>query len=143
MESYIGLFFSAFLAATLVPFSSELLLGGMTASGAFSTWGLLAAASIGNTLGSVVNWALGRYCLHFQDRRWFPVKADAMDRASLWFNRYGRAALLLSWVPIIGDPITFAAGVLRVPFSIFVVLVALAKAGRYLVVLGIVDGFVV
>jgi len=142
MESYLGLFLSAFLAATLVPFSSELLLGGMTASGHFWIWGLLAAASVGNTLGSVVNWGLGRYCLHYQDRRWFPVKADALEKAARWVNRYGRAALLLSWVPVIGDPITFAAGVLRIPFAVFLLLVAIAKTGRYLVVLGLVDGLI-
>ena len=68
IESYIGLFLTAFLAATIVPFSSEALLVGMQVSGGFSLAGLLAAASLGNILGAAVNWALGRFCLHWQDR---------------------------------------------------------------------------
>lgn len=139
MESYLGLFLSALLAATLVPFSSEVLLGGMAAAGRFSPSGLLVAASAGNILGSVINWGLGRYCLHWQGHRWFPVSARQLDRASDWYNRYGRWSLLLAWVPVIGDPITFAAGVLRVPFLFFLVLVAFSKIARYLVVLGLVD----
>lgn len=138
MESYIGLFLSAFLAATVVPFSSEVVLGTMHVSGEFHTWWLLAAASTGNTLGSAVNWCLGRYCLRWQDRRWFPISRDKLAEASRRFNRYGTWSLLLAWVPLIGDPLTFAAGVLRVPFPIFLVLVAISKTGRYLVILGIV-----
>jgi membrane protein YqaA with SNARE-associated domain len=140
VESYLGLFLSALLAATIVPFSSEVLLGGMIASEAFDTWNLLIAASLGNTLGAVMNWGLGRYCLHWQDRRWFPVTPAQLDRASHHFNHYGVWSLLLAWVPIIGDPITFAAGVLRVPFMLFLILVAISKTGRYLVVLGVVQG---
>lgn len=139
MESYFGLFFSAFLAATFVPFSSEILLGGMLASGSFNIWYLLFAASIGNILGAVINWWLGGYCLHWQDRRWFPVSQTQLDRASRLFNRYGVWSLLFAWVPIVGDPITFAAGALRVPFSIFLLLVTISKTGRYLAVMGIVD----
>lgn len=138
MESYFGLFFSALLAATLVPFSSEVLLGGMAAAAEFSTWGLLIAASAGNVLGAVVNWGLGRYCLHWRDRRWFPVSKPQLDRAGGWFGRYGVWSLLLAWVPIIGDPLTFAAGVLRVRFGLFLILVTISKTGRYLVVLEIV-----
>ena len=139
MESYLGLFLSAFLAATIVPFSSEALLGAMAVSDAFNTWALFLAASSGNTLGAVVNWCLGRYALHWQDRRWFPFKAGDLERAGRWFNKYGLWALLLSWVPIFGDPLTFAAGVLRTSFPLFLVLVAIGKAARYLFVLGLVE----
>ncbi len=138
MESYLGLFLSALLAATLVPFSSEVLLGGMAASAHFSTLGLLIAASAGNVLGAVVNWSLGRYCLHWQDHKWFPVSPGQLIRASRWFSRYGVWSLLLAWVPVIGDPITFAAGVLRVKFAPFLMLVTISKTGRYMVVLEIV-----
>ena len=141
MEGYLGLFLSAFLAATILPFSSEVILAGLAASGKFATIGLLLAASIGNTLGAVVNWGLGRFCLNWQDRRWFPVKQPELDRAGRWFNRYGVWSLLLAWVPIIGDPLTFAAGVMRVPFVLFLVLVAIAKTGRYLVLLGALSMF--
>jgi membrane protein YqaA with SNARE-associated domain len=139
IESYLGLFLTAFLAATIVPFSSEALLVGMRVSEAFSVGGLLVAASLGNTLGAVVNWGLGRFCLHWRDRRWFPVKPKELDRASAWFNRYGIWSLLLAWVPVIGDPITLAAGVLRARFLPFLLLVAISKTGRYAVLLGGVD----
>lgn len=141
MEGYLGLFLSAFLAATILPFSSEVILAGLSASGKFATIGLLVAASIGNILGAVVNWGLGRFCLNWQDRRWFPVKRPELDRAGRWFNRYGVWSLLFAWVPIIGDPLTFAAGVMRVPFVLFLVLVAIAKTGRYLVLLGALSMF--
>ncbi len=140
MEGYGALFLSAFLAATIVPFSSEIVLGGMAASGEFNSLGLLAAASAGNVMGATVNWGLGRYCLHWQDRRWFPVKRRDLDRAGRWFNRYGVWSLLLAWVPVVGDPLTFAAGILRVRFPLFLALVAIGKTGRYLVLLGIVNG---
>ncbi len=140
LESYLGLFLTAFLAATIVPFSSEALLVGMQVSGGYPVAGLLAAASLGNTLGAVANWGLGRFCLHWQDRKWFPVKARELDRASAWFNRYGIWSLLLAWVPIVGDPITLAAGVLRTRFLPFLLLVAIGKTGRYAVLLGTVEG---
>ncbi len=139
IESYIGLFLTALLAATIVPFSSEALLVGMQVSGGFPVAGLLAAASAGNILGSVANWALGRFCLHWRDHRWFPVKSRQLERASAWFSRYGMWSLLLAWVPVVGDPITLAAGVLRVRFLPFLVLVAIGKTGRYAVLLGAVD----
>ncbi len=140
IESYLGLFLTAFLAATLVPFSSEALLVAMQVSGGYPVAGLLAAASLGNTLGAVANWGLGRFCLHWQDRKWFPVKARELDRASAWFNRYGIWSLLLAWVPVIGDPITLAAGVLKTRFLPFLLLVAISKTGRYAVLLGTVEG---
>jgi len=139
LESYLGLFLSALLAATLVPFSSEVLLGGMAAAGNFSATGLLVADSAGNILGAVVNWALGRYCLHWQDRKWFPVSPKQLDRAGRWFSRYGFWSLLLAWVPIIGDPLTFAAGVLRIRLFPFLILVTISKTGRYLMVLEFVE----
>ncbi len=139
IESYLGLFLTAFLAATIVPFSSEALLVGLQVSGGFPVAGLLAAASLGNTLGAVANWGLGRFFLRWRDRKWFPVKARELARASAWFNRYGIWSLLLAWVPVIGDPITLAAGVLKVRFLPFLLLVAVSKTGRYAVLLGVVD----
>jgi membrane protein YqaA with SNARE-associated domain len=94
---------------------------------------LIVVASIGNTLGAVVNWALGRGVERFKDRRWFPVSPSSLDRASAWYRRWGRWSLLLSWAPIGGDALTVAAGVLREPFWSFLVLVAIAKTGRYVV----------
>ncbi len=139
IESYLGLFLTAFLAATIVPFSSEALLVAMQVSEAFSLAGLFAAASLGNTAGAVANWGLGRFFLRWRDRKWFPVKPRELARASAWFNRYGIWSLLLAWVPVIGDPITLAAGVLKVRFLPFLLLVAVSKTGRYAVLLGVVD----
>ena len=74
---------------------------------------LVAVATAGNVLGSVVNWALGRFFAHFADRPWFPVSAAAFERATAWYGRFGVWSLLLAWLPVIGDPLTVAAGVLR------------------------------
>ena len=142
MEGFFSLFGAAFLAATILPFSSEVLLAGLAASGAYAASGLLAAASVGNTLGSVVNWALGRFCLRWRDRKWFPVSDANLEKATRWYNRYGVWSLLLSWVPIVGDPLTVVAGLMRAPFFLFLILVAAAKTGRYIVVLGLVEGVV-
>ncbi|MCW0072896.1 DedA family protein, partial [Burkholderia pseudomallei] len=81
-----------------------------------------------------INWVLGRGIEHFRDRRWFPVKPAALARAEGWYSRYGRWSLLLSWAPVIGDPLTVIAGVLREPLPTFVAIVTIAKVGRYLAV---------
>ena len=130
---YLLLLVVSFGAATLLPISSELLLFTQIKTGAGSIEGLLVAAIIGNTAGSIVNWWLGKYMRHFETRRWFPFKPSDIDRASVRFQRYGIWTLLLAWVPIMGDPLTFVAGIMRVPFSLFLPLVATGKAARYLV----------
>jgi membrane protein YqaA with SNARE-associated domain len=130
--AYAGLFLAAFLAATLLPAQSEAVLVGLLLAGHPPGW-LLLVASAGNVLGSLLNWWLGRGIVHYRDRRWFPVKPEALDRAQGWYRRYGRWSLLLSWMPVIGDPLTLAAGVMREPLRVFLPLVAVAKAGRYLV----------
>jgi membrane protein YqaA with SNARE-associated domain len=96
-------------------------------------WLLVAVASLGNTLGSILNWWLGGQVVRWRDRRWFPVRPAALDRATGWYRRWGHWSLLLSWAPVIGDPLTLAAGVLREPFGRFVLLVGIAKTGRYVV----------
>lgn len=131
IEGYVGLFFASLLAATLVPLSSEAVVLGMDVSGGFDPVLLLIVASLGNTLGCVVNWLLGKFCLHWRERRWFPVKGAALERASRWFNRYGVWSLPLSWVPVVGDPLTLVAGILGVRFRVFLPLVALGRVGRY------------
>jgi len=141
MNGYLGLFLSAFLAATILPFSSEAVLAGLSVSGGLDAALLWAVATVGNTLGALVNWTLGRWCLHWQGRRWFPFKQADLDKADRWFAKWGVWSLLLSWVPIIGDPITFAAGFLRVHFGVFLLLVTVAKGGRYFVVLALAQGF--
>ncbi len=139
---YLGLFTSALLAATILPMSSEAVLAAMSVTGKYPAATLLAVAGTGNTLGSVINWTLGRFCLHWQDRKWFPVGPEKLERASRWFNRYGLWSLLLAWFPMIGDPLTLIAGVLRVNFWIFLILVAISKVSRYVVILGLADWIV-
>ena len=129
---YAGLFFIAFGAATILPLQSEVVVVGLLLDGKYPWEIVIFVASLGNILGSMVNWLLGRSFAHFQNRRWFPVNQQNMKRAEGCYHRYGRASLLLSWVPIIGDPLTVAAGVLREPLWPFTVLVGIAKAGRYL-----------
>ncbi len=127
---YLGLFIAAFLAATLLPMQSEAALAGLLIAG-YTPWLLVVTASVGNVLGSTVNWVLGRELARFSGRKWFPVSPLALSRAQRWYGRYGRWSLLLSWMPIIGDPLTLAAGVMREPLRIFLPLVAIAKTGRY------------
>jgi membrane protein YqaA with SNARE-associated domain len=131
---YSGLFAAAFLSATIFPFQSEAVLFGMLVAEHYPWWALIAVASIGNILGSIVNWFLGRFFAHFEGRRWFPVSRAQMEKAEGWYRRYGRWTLLLSWTPIIGDPLTMVAGVMREPLPVFILLVAIAKTGRYLAV---------
>ncbi len=135
MEGYIGLFASAFLAATILPFSSEVVLAALVAMGGNDGLWLWLVASLGNTLGAAVNWVLGRYCLRWREHRWFPVNGPALERASNWFRRWGVWCLLFAWVPIVGDPLTFATGLLRVNFWLFLALAGAGKAARYAVVL--------
>lgn len=128
---YAGLFLSAFLAATILPMQSEAVLVGMLLTD-HSPVALVIVASVGNVLGSIVNWALGRGIERFRDRRWFPLDEQAFTRAQHWYHRYGKWSLLLSWAPIVGDPLTLMAGVLRERFTTFVVLVTIAKSARYI-----------
>ncbi|TWT00723.1 YqaA family protein [Reyranella sp. CPCC 100927] len=139
---YAGLFIAALAAATILPMQSEAVLAGLLLTDAHSPILLIAVASFGNVLGSTINWMLGRGLERFRDRAWFPVKPVALARAQHWYRRYGRWSLLLSWVPIIGDPLTVVAGVLREPLPVFLLLVTVAKSGRYIVLAAIVLGWV-
>ena len=128
-----GLFGSAFLAATLLPVQSEAVLVGLLLAEPDSAGLLIAIASLGNTLGAMVNWLLGLGIQRFRGRRWFPVSAKQLERAQQHYHRFGRWSLLLSWVPIVGDPLVLVAGILREKFWVVLLLTALAKTGRYLV----------
>ena len=129
-----GLFAAAFAAATLVPFQSEVVLAAMLANETAPVWALFTAASLGNVLGSMANYALGRALSHFEDRWWFPATPAQMARAERWYLRWGVWTLLLSWAPF-ADPLTVVAGVLRTPFWLFTLLVGIAKTGRYAAVI--------
>lgn len=138
---YASLFGIAFLAATILPAQSELGLAGLIASGDYDIAILITVASSGNTLGAFVNWTLGRGIDRLRDRKWFPVSPARLEKTTEWYRKYGRWSLLLSWAPIIGDPLTLAAGVLREPLWSFLVLVSIAKTARYVAVAAITAGF--
>lgn len=139
--AYGGLFMLALVAATLLPAQSEAALVGLLLSGAYSTDGLVLAATLGNTLGSLVNWLLGRSIERYRERRWFPASTKQLERAQSWYHRYGRWSLLLSWLPLVGDPLTLIAGVMREPLPSFLLIVTLAKAGRYLALTALTLGW--
>ena len=132
LTGYLGLFVAAFGAATQLPLQSEAVLVGLLLSGHYNLWLLLGIATLGNVLGSVVNWLLGRSVERFKERRWFPVSAKQLDKARGHYARWGHWTLLLSWVPIIGDPLTLVAGVMREPLWRFLLLVSVAKSARYI-----------
>lgn len=135
-----GLFGLSMAAATLLPGGSEAALAALLVEGSRPVWLLVLVATVGNVLGAVINWALGRGLRHFVGRRWFPVTAAQLARGEALFTRYGAWTLLFSWAPVIGDPLTVAAGVLGLRLRIFLPLVTLGKAARYAVLAMLMQG---
>ena len=136
--SYFQLLIISFLAATILPLSSELVLSTMLLTDSFDKYLLLVVASFGNIFGSSVNWYLGKKILIFKDKKWFPVNEKQIAKSEMYFKKYGIWSLLLSWVPIIGDPLTVIAGVLRVNFFTFLLLVSISKTSRYIFLIFII-----
>ncbi|MGR0306465.1 YqaA family protein [Acinetobacter beijerinckii] len=130
--SYLLLFLSAFGAATLLPLQSEALLMTLLVQGLSNSFYLILVATIGNVLGSCVNWWLGLKIEHFKDKKWFPVSEQRLLQAQQIYHKYGFYSLLLSWTPVIGDPITLIAGLMKENFWRFLLIVTIAKGGRYL-----------
>lgn len=135
---YLLLFLSAFGSATLLPMQSELVLTALLLQHREQAIALLVVASVGNTLGSMLNWWLGLNILRLQHYRWFPIKEAQLQKAQRTYGKYGYWSLLLSWVPVVGDPLTLIAGVMKEPLWRFVLIVGLAKTARYVVVVGAV-----
>jgi len=131
---YISLFVISFLAATILPLSSELTLLGLLSTGYYSPYILIGLASLGNILGSVFNWFLGAHIFNHVNKKWFFFKKKQITNASKKFNRFGVWSLLFAWVPVIGDPLTLVAGILRINFLLFLILVTIGKITRYLFV---------
>ena len=129
---YLSLFTISFLAATILPFSSELMLASMLSIENYNRTLLITFSSLGNILGSVFNWVLGFYFINLQNKKWFPFKEKQISKSSLWFEKYGKWSLLFAWVPIIGDPLTFVAGTMKTKILIFIILVSFGKIARYL-----------
>ncbi|MCF6437321.1 MULTISPECIES: YqaA family protein [Pseudoalteromonas] len=135
MWVYSGLFISAVSSATLLPGSSEVLLSGLAITENAQLVTLWAIATLGNVLGSCINYWLGINLLRFENAKWFPVSSQQLHQARLQFSRYGIYSLLFAWVPVIGDPLTLFAGVFRVPKRLFIPLVMAGKGLRYAAVI--------
>jgi membrane protein YqaA with SNARE-associated domain len=130
---YFGLFVAAFLAATILPLSSEIVLSTLLLSG-LSPIALVAIATTGNVSGSLVNYALGYWVSKGVIQKWLKISEAEFVRAEQRFVKYGLFSLLFAWVPIIGDPLTVIAGVLRIRLLWFVILVTAGKLMRYIVI---------
>ena len=130
-EVYITLFTSSFISSTVLPGQSELILTAFIYSNKFPVLTLILFASLGNILGSVLNWYLGFYFVKFKQKKWFPISHSQLEKSSLWFTNYGKWTLFLSWVPFIGDPLTVVAGILRIPIITFLIIVSISKILRY------------
>lgn len=139
--AYLLLFISAFGAATLLPLQSEAVLVGLLMQHQYSVALLIIVASIGNILGSCINWYLGVRIERFKDKKWFPVSENNMIKAEKIYQKYGFWSLLLSWLPVIGDPITLIAGLFREKFWRFLLMVFIAKTGRYICIYLIFQGW--
>ena len=130
---YFGLFVASFLAATILPLSSEVVLTALLLNG-LSPAVLVTIATTGNVLGSFVNYALGYWGSKEIVKRWLRMSDAEFVKAEQRFVKLGVFSLLFAWVPIVGDPITVVAGILRIRFAWFVVLVTAGKFARYVVV---------
>lgn len=139
IAALLGLAGLAFVAATVLPAQSEAALVALLIAG-YSPALLVVFASIGNTLGAAVNWALGRGVEMVRARSSSPVSGKTIDRAVAWYRKWGKWSLLFSWAPIIGDAITIAAGALGQPFWSFLAIVAFAKTARYVVLVLVTTG---
>lgn len=137
MLALTGLFLAALVAATLVPAQSEAVLVALVLGGGHPVALLVAVATVGNVLGSVVNWALGRFLMRFADHPRFPFSPAQVARAQGWYARWGWVSLFGSWLPVVGDPLTLAAGTMREPLWRFLLVVTAAKLGRYLVLVAV------
>ncbi len=131
LSIYAALLLNAFVAATLLPAMSELTLASLLLAETGAPLGLFIAASLGNVAGSCLNWWLGHRITQYQNRRWFPFTNDQLERGRKYFERFGKYSLLFAWLPIVGDPLTLIAGILRTRFPMFVLLVSIGKATRY------------
>ena len=130
---YLGLFLSSFLAATILPLSSEVVLTALLLSD-LPPIALVAIATTGNVLGSLTNYALGYWVSLEVIKKWLKISEEQFVQAEKRFVKYGLFSLCFAWVPIIGDPLTLIAGVLRIRLLWFIILVTAGKLLRYVVI---------
>ncbi|WP_293267353.1 VTT domain-containing protein [Neptunomonas sp.] len=127
-----GLFLSSLVSSTLLPGGSEAYLAWLVSDGDISPWVLIGVATVGNTLGGVITYAMGRLVAIR-----YPFKLldkGKYQRAKRWFDKVGCSILLLSWLPVVGDPLCFVAGWMRVNAFIGIICIALGKAVRYMLI---------
>ena len=139
--AFLSIFLSAFLAATLLPAQSEIGLGYLILYTDHSLGLLIVFASLGNTLGGVVNWFIGCGLAKSVTKLEKIQESSSYQKISCWYQKFGQWTLLLSWLPIIGDPITVIAGIFKIPFKQFLLFVVFAKTSRYLVIAFFVENF--
>lgn len=135
----LGLFLSALIAATLFPAQSEAVLTALIVYGNDPLWILWWVATFGNVLGAVINWGIGRWGFAWMRARLSIASTERLERVEHWYVRWGWMSLLASWVPVIGDPLTCVAGAMREPLWRFLMVVTVAKGGRYAVLIGAVS----
>lgn len=129
-----ALFGSAFLAASILPAQSELLLASLVNTSEHDVLVLIAIATAGNALGSFVNYYVGSYLMHFEDHKYFPIKKSVMQKSKITYKKYGPFTLLLAWLPVLGDALTVIAGMFKTPLWLFYILVTIGKSIRYIIV---------
>jgi len=131
---YLGLFISSFLAATILPLSSEIVLSVLLLN-EFDPKFLLTVATAGNVLGAFTNYAIGFWGSNVVAKNILKISEDEFIKAKERFKKYGLYSLFFAWVPIIGDPLTVVAGVLRINILWFFILVASGKFIRYVIII--------
>lgn len=131
----IFLFLSSFLAATIFPAQSELVLASLNIADNHDKFLLVAIATTGNVLGALVNWFIGYYLIKFKNKKWFPIQKRKIDKYSRFYRKWGILSLLLAWMPIIGDPLTVIAGIFKTNIWLFLTLVTIGKLSRYLLII--------
>ncbi len=132
----VGLFVAAFLAATVLPLSSEFMLGALVANGVDPVL-VVTVATVGNVLGSLTCYALGWWGSQSLLQRWMGVADKDLARARQHYAKYGRGCLLFAWLPVVGDPLTVVAGIMRTELWVFLLLVTVGKLGRYLLIVAV------
>jgi len=137
MTDLILLFASSFIAATIFPAGSEVVLATLNIAGDHDKFLLLTIATAWNVLGALVNWFIGYYLIKFKDKKWFPLKKKQLKKYSGIYQKWGVWSLLLAWLPFIGDPLTVMAGIFKTNIWLFLLLVTIGKASRYLFIISI------
>ncbi|MEA1922637.1 MAG: YqaA family protein [Pseudomonadota bacterium] len=130
---YAGLFLASFLAATILPLSSEVVLSLLLLNGLNPTM-LVSVATMGNVFGALLNYAIGLWGGVFLVQNILKVSETESAKAQKTFEKYGVFSLFFAWVPVIGDPLTVVAGVMKINVLLFLLLVTAGKLIRYVVI---------